>query len=263
MLSQGSPVSQIPQPQVPRGSASPEETRPSLVGPKIQTTQIPYQSPQDIRPTSYSPVTKSAPGTYSGAGPINGADGYPSANYKRSDSDMIQRGQNSSSAGSNGRGQRHRSFGTPDSRSSDFSRSLQTNVGHYAMLPNASNNQNYHGNQPHSPHAYISQQNFPPFSLPPPGFANVTATTMPSREPESQFQTPVSTEYSNDISQAQHSGPDMVLLDQMTTSNTMPVFGGEGCYNRSPFAIPEDFVAYLFSSQQNEMGQMSQQPYAK
>ncbi|TGO86089.1 hypothetical protein BPOR_0336g00040 [Botrytis porri] len=262
MLSQGSSVSQIPQPQLPQGSASPEVPRPSLIGSKIRTTQIPYQSPQDIRPTSYSPVTKSAPGTYSGASAVNGADGYPSAKYKRSDSDMIQRGQNSSSAGSNSRVQRHQSFGTPDTRSSNFSRPLQANVGHYAMLPNAPNNQNYHGNQPHSPQAYISQQNFPPFSLPPPGFANVTATTMPSREPELQSQTPVSTEYSNEISQAQHSGPDMVLLDQMATSNTMPVFGGEGCYNRSPFAIPEDFVAYLFSSQQNEMGQMSQQPYA-
>jgi hypothetical protein len=54
----------------------------------------------------------------------------------------------------------------------------------------------------------------------------------------------------------------MMLLDQMTAPNTMPVFGGEG-YNRSPFAIPEDFVAYLFSGQQldgaSPMGQMAQQ----
>jgi hypothetical protein len=59
----------------------------------------------------------------------------------------------------------------------------------------------------------------------------------------------------------------MMLLDQMTAPNTMPVFGGEG-YNRSPFAIPEDFVAYLFSNQQLEnsaspMGQMGQPGYAK
>jgi len=52
----------------------------------------------------------------------------------------------------------------------------------------------------------------------------------------------------------------------MTAPNTMPVFGGEG-YNRSPFAIPEDFVAYLFSGQQidtsSPMGPMGQQAYAK
>lgn len=47
----------------------------------------------------------------------------------------------------------------------------------------------------------------------------------------------------------QQSGPDRMLQDQMTAPNTMPVFGGEG-YNRSPFAIHEDFVAYLFSGQQ-------------
>lgn len=58
----------------------------------------------------------------------------------------------------------------------------------------------------------------------------------------------------------------MMLLDQMTAPSAMPVFGGEG-YNRSPFAIPEDFVAYLFSNQQLEsspspMGQMGQQNFA-
>ncbi|KAI9645668.1 hypothetical protein NHQ30_006410 [Ciborinia camelliae] len=259
MLSQGSPVSQIPNPQSLRGSTSPEVMRPSLIGPKIRTTQIQYQSPQDIRPTSYSPITTPASGTYPAAGSTNGADGYSSVNYKRSDADMASRGQNSSSVGSNGRGQRHQSFGTPDSKSVDFPRSLQTNAGHYGILPGASNNQNYRGNQPQSPQAYISQQNFPPFSLPPSGFANVAANTIPSREPEPRYQTPVSTEYPNEISQAQQLSPDIM---QMAVSNTMPVFGGEGCYNRSPFTIPEDFVTFLFSSQQNDMGQMNQQPYA-
>ncbi|KAF7863165.1 hypothetical protein EAF04_007248 [Stromatinia cepivora] len=263
MLSQGSPVSQIPQPQPQslQGSTSPEVTRPSLMGPTIRTTQIQYQSPQDIRSTSYSPVTNPASGTYSGGGSTNGGGGYPSVNYKRSDSDMIPRGQNTSSAGSNSRGQRHQSFGTPDAKSVEFSRPLQPNVGHYGMLPTASNNQNYRSNQPHSPQAYISQQNFPPFSLPPPGFANVAANTITSRETEPPFQTPVSAEYPNEISQAQQSGPDMMLLDQMAASSTMPVFGGEGCYNRSPFAIPEDFVAYLFSTQQTDMGPMNPQHY--
>jgi hypothetical protein len=63
----------------------------------------------------------------------------------------------------------------------------------------------------------------------------------------------------------QQSGPEMMMLDQMTAPNTMPVFGGEG-YNRSPFAIPEDFVAYLFNNPQMEasspMGQIIPQGYA-
>ena len=56
----------------------------------------------------------------------------------------------------------------------------------------------------------------------------------------------------------------MMLLDQMNAPNTMPVFGGEG-YNRSPFAIPEDFVAYLFSGQQidNSSSPMGQTGHAK
>lgn len=37
-----------------------------------------------------------------------------------------------------------------------------------------------------------------------------------------------------------------MLLDHITALNTMPIFRDKG-YNRSPFAIPEDFVAYLFS----------------
>jgi hypothetical protein len=72
----------------------------------------------------------------------------------------------------------------------------------------------------------------------------------------------MSTDYPSESIQHQQSGPDMMLLDQMIAQNTMPVFGGEG-YNRSPFAIPEDFVAYLFSGQQIEtsVGQLGQQEY--
>jgi hypothetical protein len=56
-----------------------------------------------------------------------------------------------------------------------------------------------------------------------------------------------------------------MLLDQMTAPNTIPVFGDES-YNRSPFAIPDDFVAYLFSGQQIDNFspmQIGQQGYAK
>ncbi|QSZ33518.1 hypothetical protein DSL72_005086 [Monilinia vaccinii-corymbosi] len=260
MLSQGSPVSQIPKLKSLQGPSCPEVMRP--IGPKIRTTQIQYQSPQDIRPTPYSPVTNPASGTYSGVDSTNSADGLPSVNYKRSDSDMISRGQNLSSATSNSRGQLHQSFGTPGSKSLEFSRPLQTSVGHYGTLPTASGHRNYRGNLSHSPQAYASQQAFPPFSLPPSVFVNVAANTIPSRESEPPFHTPVSAEFPNNISQAQQPGPDMMLLDQMAASNIMPVFGGEGCYNRSPFAIPEDFVEYLFSSQQHEMGHMNQQTYA-
>jgi hypothetical protein len=76
----------------------------------------------------------------------------------------------------------------------------------------------------------------------------------------------MSTDYPSGSIPDQQSGPDLMMLDQMTLPNTLPVFGGEG-YNRSPFAIPEDFVAYLFSGQQidssSPVGQIGQQGYAK
>ena len=141
---------------------------------------------------------------------------------------------------------------------------LQTTVGPYGLLNSASGNQNYHGTHP-SPQTYVSQQNFPPFSLPPPTFSPAPTSAAGSREPDSEYPTSMSTEYPNEGIHHQQSGPDMMLLDQMTAPNAMPVFGGEG-YNRSPFAIPEDFVAYLFSQQidsSSPMTQMGQHAYAK
>jgi hypothetical protein len=166
------------------------------------------------------------------------------------------------------RPQRHASFGVSDAKPADFSRPpLQTAVGPYGLLSSASGNQNYHSAVA-SPQGYVSQQNFTPFTLPPPGFAtSATSTPAATREADQTYPTSMPTEYPSDNLQHQQSGPDMMLLDQMTAPNTMPVFGGEG-YNRSPFAIPEDFVAYLFSNQQLEnsaspMGQMGQPGYAK
>jgi hypothetical protein len=72
----------------------------------------------------------------------------------------------------------------------------------------------------------------------------------------------MSTEYTNEFIHHQQSGPDMMLLDQMTAPNTMAVFGGEG-YNRSPHAIPEDLVMFLGLDSSSSMGQMGQQAYAK
>jgi len=52
---------------------------------------------------------------------------------------------------------------------------------------------------------------------------------------------------------------------KMTAPNTMPVFGEEGRIY-SPYTLPEDFVAYLFSGQQIDNSspmQIGQQGYAK
>lgn len=249
------------------GSSSPEVMRPSLVNQKSRTNQLQYPAPQEPNPSSYSPLTNASSGTYSASS--NGAEGYvqPSA-FKRSNSDNISRGpENMNIAPGNRTPRRHASFGVVDSKAVEFSRpQLQTNAGSYNLITSGPASQNYQNAQG-SPHTYVSQQNFTPFSLPPPGFNTSVPTSAPIRESEPVYPTSMSTDYPSESVASQQSGPDMMLLDQMTAPNTMPVFGGEG-YNRSPFAIPEDFVAYLFAGQQldgaSPLGQIGgQQGYAK
>jgi hypothetical protein len=264
-----SPVTETGKPLSMHGSNSPEVMRPSLSGIKSRTSQLQYQSPQEMNSNPYSPVTNPSSATYSGAGSSNGAESYAqSTAFKRSNSDSMSREHAPTNPMTGNRPQRHASFGVSDSKPADFSRPpLQTAVGPYGLLSSASGNQNYHSAVA-SPQGYVSQQNFTPFTLPPPGFAtSATSTPTATRETDPTYPTSMPTEYPSDNLQHQQSGPDMMLLDQMTAPNTMPVFGGEG-YNRSPFAIPEDFVAYLFSNQQLEnsaspMGQMGQPGYAK
>lgn len=52
---------------------------------------------------------------------------------------------------------------------------------------------------------------------------------------------------------------EMVLLDNMTSQTTIPVFGSDSVLNKSPYVgMPEDFMAYLFNTQGSESAQMNQ-----
>ena len=262
-----SPIAESGKPLSMHGSASPEVMRPNLAGGKSRTGQLQqYQSPQEMNSNPYSPATNPSSGTYSATASSNGGENFSQANnyIKRSNSDSINRGHDSSTGTPNNRPQRH-SFGMSDAKPADFSRPpLQTTVGPYGLLSSASGPQNYHANQ-NSPQPFVNQQNFTPFTLPPPGFSTSATAPSSTRSVEPTYSTSMSTDYPSESANHQQSGPDMMLLDQMTAPNTMPVFGGEG-YNRSPFAIPEDFVAYLFSGQQLDNSspmQIGQQGYAK
>lgn len=215
-----------------------------------------YQSPQM---NSYSPATNGSSGTYSAHGSLNGGEQF---GFKRTNSEDVNRGHDSSNSTPNPRTQRHASFSV-DAQKPEYSRPpLQTNVGPYGLIGQPGGNQNY-GTQS-SPHPFVNQQNLIPMSLPQPAYN--TFSSAPSRDSEPGYATSTSSEYPSEGIHHQQSGADLMLLDQMTAPNTMPVFGGEG-YNRSPFAIPEDFVAYLFSNQQLEnnspLNQVGQQGYAK
>jgi hypothetical protein len=116
-----------------------------------------------------------------------------------------------------------------------------------------------------SPRLAVSQHNFTPFPLSRSIF-NTVATSASTRDPEPIYPTSMPTGYHGD-SMPQNSGPDMMLLDQMNGPDTVPAFGGGG-YSRSPFQIPEDFIAYLFSGQQlpsnsSPIDQTGQQGYER
>jgi hypothetical protein len=244
------------------GSSSPEMMRPNMV--KGRPGQLQYRSPTDMTPT-YSPITNSS-GTYSGAASANGGDNYGpnGTGFKRSNSDSIPPRDLTSSSVLPRTGPRHSSFGVSDAKSVDFQRPHLQTSGSYGLVNSGPVNQGYHSTHA-SPQTYVSQQSFPPFSLPPPGFANSATAAPAGRDPEPSYPATLPTDYPNESMHHQQSGPEMMMLDQMTAPNTMPVFGGEG-YNRSPFAIPEDFVAYLFNNPQMEasspMGQIIPQGYA-
>lgn len=283
-LNHVSPTDSINKSQSIHGSASPETTRPILVGNRSRTVQIQYASPENIS-SPFSPVTVQSSTTFTGSASSSTANDFTSYQqetpFKRSNSDhSLPLGQGLISRQpliNSGRGQRTSSFGVTDAKPIDslISRPpLQSTVGPHSLLPSTSSHQSYHGSQgtttgiqPPIHASYVNQQNPTPFALPPPSFAT-TAPATSSRETDSSYtisppHTNVPIEYQRDSGHGQQSGPDMMLLDQMTAPNTMPVFGSEG-YSRSPFTIPEDFVAYLFSDQQiNNSSPMTQSAIAQ
>lgn len=265
MLNSVSPATESNKTLSMHGSTSPEVARASMVG-RSRTTQLQYPSPPENISSPFSSSTGHSTATFAGSASSSTATDFsssyqPANTFKRSNSDhSLPAGQgalNRPTLLNTDRQQRH-SFGVADAKLVDplFSRpQLQSPVGQYGMLPTTSSNQPYQSNTTaqqsmHSP--YVSQQNFTPFTLPPPGYSSLapTSTIPSSRESETSYtvaspHATASVEYQNrEPGQGQQSGSDMMLLDQMTVPNTIPVFSGEG-YSRSPFTIPDDFVAYL------------------
>lgn len=273
MMSNVSPITSGNRNMAMHGSLSPEVGRPGGSSIKPRTTQMQYPSPPDNMPRPFSPASTHLTPAYPRSGSLsataepNNVYQQAASPYGRSNSvHSLQsaQGLTSSSTHPNASGpQRHASFSSVDAKMPEslYVRPTQqpTNPIHGAISPNQQhqpymNNQGSNEMQVPVQPPFVNAQNFTQFSLPPPGFSPVAATTT-SRDIESSYaisppQTSMSADYQGrDAGHGQQSGPDMMLLDQMTAATTMPVFGGEG-YNRSPFAIPDDFVAYLFSGQQ-------------
>ncbi|KAH7035426.1 fungal-specific transcription factor domain-containing protein [Microdochium trichocladiopsis] len=230
LVGQSSPVESIrPQLGMTNSPASPEAMRPSSGFLKTQQPGYQYQTHRDGSTGSYSPVANSASVGYAPAVSTNGVATYQSQE---------------SAAYGNG----HGSAQSPDTRR----QAQRSNSGNYGVLsPVPTQHGAYHGPQSHAPQSapampYVAPQNFPPFSLPPSDYSAAPVSNA-MRDSSHGFEPDPAGDYV-DPSQNQASA-DMMLLDQIGAQpTTIPVFG-EGFSNKSPYSsIPDDLVAYLFST---------------
>ncbi|KAK4217785.1 zinc finger protein klf1 [Rhypophila decipiens] len=223
MMGQGSPIADHHPPFAPAGSASPEVNRPGTGYKRPLTMQ--YQSPKDGMGSPFTPITNTPPTGFS-----NGVD-YTAM---RHDGGYHMQGQRPP----------HHSPTGPQRPS------VQTNVGPYGVLSPVSTQPGYHSQPTNTPQSsgvmpYVPPQNFPPFTLPPSDFAAPSSATVAPEEPQN-YAPSTSGDYSEHHPQA---AGEMMLLDQMSMQQTMPVFGTEGTLNKSPYVgMPEDFMAYLFNT---------------
>jgi Fungal specific transcription factor domain len=112
----------------------------------------------------------------------------------------------------------------------------------------------HHGSAQGHHNSFIN--NMVPFSLPPPGYPTMSQTTS-SGASETAFSTSLP-KTSPSVARgaigvptaSSTGGPDPTMIGTMNAPYPISVFGGEG-YSRSPFAMADDFAAWLFSEQQN------------
>ncbi|KAF3063967.1 hypothetical protein GL218_02045 [Daldinia childiae] len=232
LISQSSPVDNVRPPYPTPSAVSPDSDR---LGPSYtqgRGAHYEYQSPKDTIGTPYTPISNTPPANFSHVGHPNGVDGY-------------MHHEQGYSAPHGARHPHHSPSGPPRP-------TIQTGVGApYGVLsPVPTQHGSYHGHLANTPQSaptmpYVTQQNLTPFTLPPSDFATTTAGNMP-RESGQAYAPQNSNDYDHSHSQ---SNGEMVLLDQMATQTTIPIFGSDGVLNKSPYvAIPEDFFAYLFNT---------------
>lgn len=224
------------------GSASPEMNRPTPGFPKGRQQQMQYQSPQDPSGSPYTPLSHTPPTAFPNGTPAAGPNGYA----------------HDSPYGSAASHRVHQQSG--QSRPT-----VETNVAPYGVLSPVSNQPGYHSQQNGTPHStnFVSQQNVLPFNLPPSQYSNAQSA---QRDAEHSYATTTTGDYAES---AHTQSSSMMILDQIAMPGTVPVFGGDGALNKSPYVgMPEDFMAYLFNSPPGDgsgspMSQVMPAPYSK
>jgi len=248
---------------------------------------LPAQSPMAGRiPESYQPSSNSTTPSGNhmrspqSVNTVTSSDhGSNMSSLKRSNSDeqyydssggYDHRGVRNMSTTSYNSNQRPSSFGSyksalpqksiyPDSRLSRSNMHITTNPASYRPSPTST----YNGHPAQSSMAqpqtqsglssvasYASLQNFPPIPpLPPPVVSPMSQIS--SQGPQmgnfSNVSTPLTpVEAGNNFDMYGSNGLDPEFMDQNGNPYSIPLFGGDG-YSRSPFAMADDFTAWLFN----------------
>ena len=164
-------------------------------------------------------------------------------------------------------GHRHSSFGSyksatpqkgvyPDSRISRPNTHITTNPANYRPSPTSTYNGHSATNLAHPQmqnglgSAYLPHQNFPSLPpLPPPVMSPMSqlSTQGPPSGAYSTVSTPLTpVDTAPNFELYGGNGFDPSFLDHNGNPYSMPLFGGDG-YSRSPFAMADDFTAWLFN----------------
>lgn len=227
-------------PVIAPGSKSPENSRNHIDYSKTGPSNMSYQPQQDNNTNPYSSMSTTPTGIYQNGVVTNGMDSYGSQNH--------------------GFESRTPQLNQPHSPSVSQRASISATSGPFGVMSPIANQHGFQTPQSHTPqvNTFIPQQNVMPMNLPPSQFSN--AQNSMSRDPSQNFGTGTSVEYSEPTSQA----GEMMMLDQMAMPGTVPVFGGDGDLNKSPYVgMPEDFMAFLFNSPSSAITPMMAPGYAK
>lgn len=261
-------------PTIPQGPS--EKTfmvqSPASAGPSSATASSEVSPPLD--PTLHSPASDIA--TRQAQNPLNRTRSDDS--YRGNDGKPYEMANaQSRNMGNYGPPPRHSSFGSLNNVRPQMSPHLSngTNFSRPDLRAQTSNMSPYGSNSPYnsattpaqsyntsapvnnqyptsSPAGYQTQQNFPPFTtLPPPEFPTMSQTPT-SRDHDASYSgtsgpTPMNgMENSSSTDTRMNGVSEATLLENLTPSYAIPVFGGEG-YSRSPFAMADDFAAWLFN----------------
>ncbi len=233
------------------GSASPETNRPGTGYNKMSNGGLGLHtnySPKASTTMPYTPISGSRTPAYTNGFPATNGGEYPprdagNANY----------GQPSSA--------RQRPQTLFHSPTAPQRPTVQTNGMYDVMSPTIPNSGFHSQNHTSTPQSavFVPAGNFPAFDLPPSNFVAPAPVTTMAREEALAATTSSNMSYMSrttadyDNVPAGQSGSEMMVLDQMTIPNTMPVFGTDSILQKSPHvALPEDFMVYLFNSTPQE-----------